>query len=151
MHCVIPFPVGQLRIDTDGSAITGVKPTREPLLPPSHPLLEACARQLDLYFQGRLTAFTLPVRAEGTPFRRKVWQALCDIPYGQTRSYAQLAEMIGSPRAVRAVGGANHHNPVAIIIPCHRVIGADGSLTGYGGGLEMKAYLLALERKNTHA
>ena len=88
---------------------------------------------------------------EGTGFRLKVWHALRTIPYGETRSYGQLAAMIGQSSASRAVGGANHHNPISIIVPCHRVIGADGSLTGYGGGLDMKEWLLEHERKHHHA
>jgi len=106
-----------------------------------------CVQELDAYFAGQLREFTVPIKAEGTEFRVQVWQALLDIPYGQTMSYKQLAENIGNPKAVRAVGGANHHNPISIIIPCHRVIGAGGGLTGYGGGLENKEVLLALEKK----
>jgi O-6-methylguanine DNA methyltransferase len=107
--------------------------------------LRQCVRELDMYFKGELREFSVPFKASGTPFREKVWAALCTIPYGETISYKQLAERIGQPSAVRAVGGANHHNPISIIIPCHRVIGADGSLTGYGGGLPSKEFLLTLE------
>ena len=92
--------------------------------------------------------FSLPLRMEGTPFQRQVWDALKDIPYGGTRTYADIARSVGREKAVRAVGGANHANPVPIIVPCHRVIGANGSLTGYGGGLRIKEYLLRLEREN---
>ena len=151
MHCVIPSPVGHLRIDVTDDAISAVNRTAEELLSPATPLLAECARQLDAYFAGQLTAFDLPLHMAGTPFRMKVWQALCAIPYGETRSYGDLARMIGQPGASRAVGGANHHNPICIIVPCHRVIGADGSLTGYGEGLDMKEYLLELERKYRHA
>ncbi|MBE5803398.1 MAG: methylated-DNA--[protein]-cysteine S-methyltransferase [Clostridiales bacterium] len=151
MHCVIASPVGRLRIDADNCAITGVKRTAEALRPPHSPLLEECVRQLNAYFQGRLTGFDLPLRMAGTPFRMKVWNALRRIPYGETCSYGQLAAMIGQPKASRAVGGANHHNPISIIVPCHRVIGADGTLTGYGGGLDMKQWLLEHERKDHHA
>lgn len=151
MHCVIASPVGHLRLDEENGAITGVNRTEAGLCPPATPLLETCARQLDDYFCGRLTAFDLPLRLDGTPFRRRVWQALLSIPYGETRSYGQLAAVIGQPGAARAVGGANHHNPISIIVPCHRVIGADGSLIGYGSGLDMKEFLLELERKNYHA
>ena len=101
------------------------------------------------YFAGKRQQFDLPLRPEGTPFRQQVWQALLSIPYGQTRSYRDIAASVGAPRAVRAVGGANHHNPISIIIPCHRVIGADGSLRGYGGGTAIKTALLALEREHT--
>ena len=110
-----------------------------------------CTRQLQAYFDGALTAFDLPLNPQGTPFHRKVWAALQEIPYGETRSYGQMAAALGCPGAARAVGGANHHNPIAIIIPCHRVIGADGSLTGYGGGLDMKDWLLRHERRHSHA
>ena len=151
MHCVIATPVGHLRIDSAGSAITGVNRTADRPTPPQTPLLEECVRQLEAYFAGTLQCFDLPLHLEGTAFRVKVWQALQAIPYGETRSYGQLAAMVGNPRASRAVGGANHHNPISIIVPCHRVIGADGSLTGYGSGLDMKAWLLEHERKHHHA
>jgi methylated-DNA-[protein]-cysteine S-methyltransferase len=107
----------------------------------------AAATQLGEYFAGRLTSFDLPVTMMGTAFQRLVWSALPDIPYGTTVSYRELAALIGRPSAARAVGLANGRNPVSIIVPCHRVIGSDGSLTGYGGGLERKRYLLDLERR----
>ncbi len=151
MHCVIDSPVGRLRIEENGCAITGVGRTAEPLSPPQTPLLAECARQLEAYFAGTLRSFDLPLNVTGTAFRTKVWNALRTIPYGETRSYGQLAAMIGAPAASRAVGGANHHNPICIIVPCHRVIGADGSLTGYGAGLDMKQWLLEHERKHRHA
>ncbi|WP_426010013.1 methylated-DNA--[protein]-cysteine S-methyltransferase [Aeromonas salmonicida] len=97
------------------------------------------------YFAGRLQRFTLPLAAHGTAFQQAVWQALCDIPYGETRSYGDIARTIGKPAAVRAVGAANGRNPLSIIVPCHRVIGQNGSLTGYAGGLPIKQQLLALE------
>ncbi|ELI6432723.1 methylated-DNA--[protein]-cysteine S-methyltransferase [Aeromonas salmonicida subsp. salmonicida] len=97
------------------------------------------------YFTGRLQRFTLPLAAHGTAFQQAVWQALCDIPYGETRSYGDIARAIGKPAAVRAVGAANGRNPLSIIVPCHRVIGQNGSLTGYAGGLPIKQQLLALE------
>ncbi len=103
-------------------------------------------RQLEAYFSGELTHFDLPMRPEGTPFQMSVWRELLVIPYGTTVSYAEVARRIGKPRAVRAVGAANGQNPISIIIPCHRVIGSDGRLTGYGGGLSVKERLLALER-----
>jgi methylated-DNA-[protein]-cysteine S-methyltransferase len=102
--------------------------------------------QLTAYFEGELTRFDLTLLTEGSPFQHRVWNALCEIPYGETRSYGEIARQVGSPGAARAVGLANGLNPVAIIVPCHRVIGADGSLTGYGGGLERKVTLLQLER-----
>lgn len=104
------------------------------------------AEQFNAYFAGRLRTFELPLAARGTEFQQQVWQALTRIPYGQTRSYADIAETIGNPKAVRAVGAANGRNPLAIIVPCHRVIGRDGSLTGYAGGLAIKQFLLNLEQ-----
>jgi methylated-DNA-[protein]-cysteine S-methyltransferase len=104
-------------------------------------------RQLDAYFAGELTEFELRLAPRGTPFQRRVWAGLCEIPFGETRSYGELAESIGCPGAARAVGLANGRNPIAVVIPCHRVIGADGSLTGYGGGLDRKRLLLAHERE----
>ena len=102
--------------------------------------------QLEAYFAGKLESFDLPLRPEGTEFQCTVWRALQEIPYGETWSYGQLARHIGKPRATRAVGGANNRNPIPVIIPCHRVIGADGSLIGFGGGLPIKKKLLELER-----
>lgn len=111
----------------------------------SHPLIDRVRRQLDEYFAGRRTAFDLPLSPRGTEFQRLVWQTLASIPYGQTVSYAQLAVRVGRPTAMRAVGAANGRNPLPIVLPCHRVIGADGSLTGFGGGLPTKRFLLELE------
>ena len=105
------------------------------------------ARQLTAYFDGTLTEFDLPIHLEGTAFRMLCWQVLQTIPYGETISYGEQAKRIGNPKAVRAVGGANHHNPISIVVPCHRVIGADGTLTGYGGGIDRKAWLLMHERR----
>lgn len=111
------------------------------------PLLREAERQLASYFAGQLQVFFLPLCTRGTPFQEKVWCALQKIPYGETRTYGELAAMIGQPTAARAVGGANHRNPLAIIIPCHRVVAAHGGLGGYGGGLDKKQWLLALEEK----
>ena len=108
-------------------------------------VLEEAARQLSEYFPGKRKAFSLPLAPDGTAFQRRVWRALIDIPYGETRTYAQIAAAVGSPRACRAVGGANGRNPLPIVIPCHRVVGTGGSLTGYAGGMKAKAKLLALE------
>lgn len=110
------------------------------------PFAEA-RRQLDAYFAGRLEVFDLPLALDGTPFQVKVWRAVAEIPYGQTRAYGDVARRIRRPSAVRAVGAANGQNPLPIIIPCHRVIGSNGSLTGYGGGLPIKRALLALESR----
>ena len=143
--CVIASPVGRLRIAADNTGICGVNRTEEALCSPEEPLLEDCARQLAEYFSGARRVFDLPLHPVGTAFRIKVWSELQQIPYGQTITYGELARRVGNARGSRAVGGANHHNPISIIIPCHRVIGADGSLTGYGGGLDMKEALLRLE------
>lgn len=143
--CVIASPVGRLRIDADNTGICGVNRTEEALCSPEEPLLADCARQLAEYFSGARRVFDLPLHPVGTAFRMKVWAELQQIPYGQTITYGELARRVGNARGARAVGGANHHNPISIIIPCHRVIGADGSLTGYGGGLDMKEALLRLE------
>ncbi len=108
-------------------------------------LIKEANRQLSEYLKGERQMFDLPLNPRGTDFQKRVWRALCDIPYGETRSYKQIAEAIGNPKAVRAVGMANNRNPITIVVPCHRVIGADGKLVGYGGGLEMKEFLLRLE------
>lgn len=110
-------------------------------------LLQEVKRQLEEYFSGRLQNFDLPLKPKGTDFQKQVWKALLTIPYGETKSYEDIAKQIGKEKAVRAVGGANHVNPISIVIPCHRVIGKNGNLTGYGGGLEVKEKLLELERK----
>ncbi len=109
--------------------------------------LHQTIQQLQAYFAGELEKFTLPLAPQGTPFQLKVWKQLCDIPYGETISYGELARRIGNPNASRAVGLANGSNPIPIVIPCHRVIGSNGKLTGYGGGLPIKEKLLALERR----
>jgi len=109
-------------------------------------VLTAVCRELDAYFAGRLKAFSTPLAFGGTPFQNQVWKELCRIPYGETISYLDLANRINNPKAVRAVGMANGANPIAIIVPCHRVIGSNGSLTGFGGGLPTKRALLELER-----
>ena len=109
------------------------------------PLLAEAARQLHEYFTGERKAFDLPLSIKGTDFQQAVWNALMDVPYGETRTYGEIAKAIGKPKAARAVGMANNRNPVSIVIPCHRIIGADGSLTGYGGGLNAKEFLLKLE------
>ncbi|MEA4849709.1 MAG: methylated-DNA--[protein]-cysteine S-methyltransferase [Clostridiaceae bacterium] len=110
------------------------------------PLLKEAARQLDSYFAGELKEFSLPLEPSGTAFMKQVWAALCEIPYGKTATYGEIAGKVGRPKAARAVGLANNRNPIPIFIPCHRVIGTDGSLTGYRGGLEMKKRLLELEK-----
>jgi methylated-DNA-[protein]-cysteine S-methyltransferase len=144
-------PIGSLLLTSDGSALTGVYMEPQELsiegwaedaaLAP----LAAAARQLSEYFAGNRRDFDLPMRLEGTAFQRRVWRELVEIPYGKTWSYGELARRIGNPNASRAVGLANGRNPLSIVVPCHRVIGADGSLTGYGGGIERKRWLLAHE------
>ena len=111
----------------------------------SHPVLVEAERQLEEYFAGQRKDFSLTLDVAGTPFQRKVWNALRTIPFGETRSYGQIAKQIGNPGAMRAVGAANGRNPVSIVVPCHRVIGSNGQLTGFGGGLDAKAFLLTLE------
>ena len=110
------------------------------------PLIRECFNQLKEYFQGTRREFTIPIEAEGSEFQKKVWKALLDIPYGQTRTYKEIAIAIGNEKACRAVGMANNGNPISIIIPCHRVIGANGKLVGYGGGLDIKEKLLNIEK-----
>ncbi len=109
------------------------------------PVLDDCARQLDDYFSGRRQQFALPLAPGGTPFQQSVWNELREIPYGESRSYREIARAIGNPAAVRAVGAANGRNPLPIVVPCHRVIGSDGRLTGFAGGLKAKSFLLKLE------
>ncbi|MDR0928094.1 MAG: methylated-DNA--[protein]-cysteine S-methyltransferase [Oscillospiraceae bacterium] len=142
-------PLGRLGIAEADGTITHVfyknsaQPTAYAL--GETPLLREAAAQLNDYFDGKRKAFDLPLRPEGTAFACAVWAELMHIPYGETRTYGQLAAAIGQPKAARAVGRALHVNPISIIIPCHRVIGADGQLTGYAGGLDVKRFLLALE------
>jgi AraC family transcriptional regulator of adaptative response/methylated-DNA-[protein]-cysteine methyltransferase len=118
-------------------------------LPGEHPLMHQVQGELDAYFEGSLREFTLDLQASGTTFQEQVWEALLEIPYGQMRSYADVARQVGQPEAVRAVGRANGDNRIAIVIPCHRVVGSDGKLTGYGGGLWRKQYLLSLEQSES--
>lgn len=143
-------PVGTLTLTEEEDALTGLyfgrlsRQGQEVL----SPVLEETARQLSEYFSGKRREFSLPLSPKGTEFQLRVWRALETIPYGETRSYGDMARLIGSPKACRAVGMANHRNPISIIVPCHRVVGANGSLTGYGGGLDAKRFLLDLEQQN---
>lgn len=123
------------------------EPINKELIQKSTPLLEEAIKQLKEYFIGKRKQFDLPLHLETTEFRKKVWEELLKIPYGETATYKQIAERIGKPKAARAVGMANHDNPIPIIVPCHRVIGANGKLTGYALGLEMKQELLTLEKR----
>ncbi|MGH8427322.1 MAG: methylated-DNA--[protein]-cysteine S-methyltransferase [Gammaproteobacteria bacterium] len=149
-------PVGSLLLTADDAALTGIyfeDGHDRPVIGsdwkerPTHPVLKTAKRQLDEYFAGRRKTFDLPLASNGTPFQRDVWRALRDIPYGKTQSYGDIARRIGRPKAVRAVGAANGANPLPVIVPCHRVIGSNGTLTGYGGGLPRKRKLLALEQR----
>jgi methylated-DNA-[protein]-cysteine S-methyltransferase len=151
-------PIGRIALVGDGRALTriGLPDSRHPLSieigwrRDAAPFAEA-RRQFGEYFAGTRTGFDLELAPRGSDFQCRVWAALCDIPYGVTISYAELARRIGNPKASRAVGLANGANPLAIIVPCHRVIGANGSLTGYGGGLPAKQFLLELERRHMAA
>ena len=142
-------PVGILEIKTDGRAITELDFLKN--LPgtwqtSTDPLIREACKQLDEYFAGKLQRFDLPLAPQGTPFQQTAWKQLQEIPYGQTISYSQEAKAIGRPKACRAVGSANGKNPIAILIPCHRVIAADGGLGGYASGLDKKIQLLELEK-----
>ena len=149
---VVPAPIGRLIVASDGDAVAGVwmanaSPSDEHWARQrgSDAMLAETRRQLTAYFAGTLRDFDLPLAPNGTEFQRRVWTALTKIPYGETISYADLARRIQSAAAIRAVGAANGRNPIPIIVPCHRVIGSDGSLTGFGGGLDRKRWLLAHE------
>ena len=146
-------PTGELLLLSNGDALTALHMIAGKYVPAMHddwvhderPVLTQTKRELDAYFLGKLRAFTLPLAPQGTDFQKRAWIALTRIPYGETRSYGQQAQIVGQPSAVRAIGAANGKNPIGIIVPCHRVIGANGSLTGYAGGLHNKAFLLKLE------
>lgn len=142
---MLQSPVGPLTLLGDGEAVTELRfGDRRAGLPGCAPL-ERAAAELTEYFAGGRRVFTVPLAPAGTPFQRLVWDALREIPYGATAAYGEIAVRIGRPKAARAVGSANHRNPLPILIPCHRVLGADGALTGYAGGLEVKRALLAIE------
>lgn len=152
-HRTIDSPIGALLIAGDGDGLRFLlfssgrdRAKPKPEWEPDRGLLREPVRQLSAYFAGKLREFDLPVAPEGTAFQRTVWRQLQRIPYGETISYGELAGRIGNPKAVRAVGLANGSNPISIVIPCHRVIGSNGSLVGYGGGLPIKQALLSLER-----
>lgn len=148
-HSLLPTPVGNVVLTSDGEALTGLH------LEPHEPAagrrddatLRTAREQLQAYFAGELLEFNLPLAQDGTPFQQRVWTELRKIPYGTTISYAELARRVGQPGAARAVGSANGRNGIGIIIPCHRVIAADGTLGGYGGGLDRKRWLLEHERE----
>lgn len=142
-------PVGKICIGEDNGAITRVTWTQLPksYIQEETELILRCKKQLEEYFAGKRKTFDLPLAPKGTAFQQRVWKALQDIPYGELRTYQEIALAVDNPKGCQAVGGANGKNPIAILIPCHRVIGKDGSMTGYFGGLEKKEWLLELERK----
>lgn len=153
-YCIHESPIGPLLLMSDGESLTGLHTPNDkykPAIQPDWRRDESASPfaevkdQLDDYFEGRRTEFSLPLKPEGTVFQRQVWEQLCGIPFGQTISYAELARRVGNPKASRAVGMANSRNPISIVVPCHRVIGADNSLTGYAGGLDRKRALLEHE------
>ena len=157
-YCVIESPVGRLLLAGNAQALTHVsfQDGRRPTKPDtqwtySETPFHKSIQQLNEYFSGKRKTFTIKLAPEGTPFQRKVWDALQTIPYGRTLSYGQIANAIGKPQAVRAVGAANGQNPLSIVIPCHRVIGSNGKLVGFGGGLSIKEALLSHERRHAQA
>lgn len=149
----LPSPIGDLWLCQEDDAITRLTGTQPVDIAgytyKNTPLLTEAARQLEMYFSKELLSFELPLAPKGTPFQQAVWAALRDIPYGEIRTYKQIAEAIGRPKAFRAVGQANHNNPIMIIQPCHRVVGSNGSLTGFAYGTDMKQFLLDLEKKSS--
>jgi methylated-DNA-[protein]-cysteine S-methyltransferase len=151
-HGYASTPLGRVLVVSSGGSLVGLYfdgHERTPSVPDhatgSSELLNSIGNQLDEYFRGARTRFDLPLRLEGTPFQIAVWSAVIDIPYGQTSAYGRVAERVGRPRAARAVGAANGQNPISIVVPCHRLVGANGALTGYGWGLDRKRSLLELE------
>ncbi|MGI6237273.1 MAG: methylated-DNA--[protein]-cysteine S-methyltransferase [Candidatus Excrementavichristensenella sp.] len=142
---MLQSPIGRLCIEADGAGLTRLYLPGEALPEAPSPLLEEAARQLTDYFACRRTCFSLPIHPMGTPFQQGVWRQLRAIPYGKTLSYGHVARLLGRPGAARAVGGACHANPLLILIPCHRVVGSTGALTGFGAGLAVKKALLELE------
>ncbi|WP_335738289.1 methylated-DNA--[protein]-cysteine S-methyltransferase [Rheinheimera metallidurans] len=144
----IDSPLGPIKIQANDKGITEIAFVSSTLSATNtSSLTKQAALQLSAYFAGELNQFNLPLDATGTVFQQQVWHALCDIPFGTTRSYGDIAQQINNIKAVRAVGGANGRNPIAIVVPCHRVIGANGTLTGYNGGLDKKTWLLKHEQR----
>ena len=147
-YAIYSFPFGRLKIGYEGDAVTLLKRTDESASGEGRtPLTDLVFGQISEYLEGRRREFDFPYLLRGTEFQQKVWRALCAIPYGETRTYGEIAAAVGNPRAARAVGMANHENKILIAVPCHRVIGADGSLVGYGSGLDMKQALLRPEKE----
>lgn len=157
VETLFPSPVGALTLVASDAGLAAIlweddDPARVRLAEreqhPDHPMLMQAAQQLTAYFAGHLRQFTVPLDFHGTDFQRQVWAALCAIPYGETRSYGDIARTIGHPTASRAVGAANGRNPISIIAPCHRVVGTNGALTGFAGGVEIKRWLLDFEQSH---
>lgn len=147
--CKIHTMIGKLTLVADEESVKEIRfgwEIKEGEKEENHPLLQWIRRELEEYFQGKRKEFSVPLKPDGTEFQKKVWKALTEIPYGETRTYGEVAAAVGNDKASRAVGMANHCNPIPVIIPCHRVIGKNGKLTGYAGGLEKKTALLDLER-----
>ena len=142
-------PVGPLKMGYEGDTLVALKRVEiESDDGQKTPLTEQINQEFSEYFEGKRQRFTFKYRLSGTPFQMKVWQTLLEIPYGETCTYKDIAQKIGNAKAARAVGAANHNNPIMIVVPCHRVIGSQGKLVGYDGGLDMKAALLLLEQRN---
>lgn len=141
---------GLSRLLFDQQTVEDMDSDGDPVDADNHPVLAAATVQLEEYFAGKRQEFDIPLDLEGTEFQRAAWSALASVPFGETRSYRQQAEAIGRPKAVRAIGAANGRNPVPIVVPCHRIVGSDGSLTGYGGGLPIKEFLLSHEQAQLH-
>jgi methylated-DNA-[protein]-cysteine S-methyltransferase len=160
VYKLVPSPIGKLKLIGSDRGLAAIlwendNPrcvrVRAEVEDNNHPVLLETQRQLAEYFAGKRESFSLKLDPVGTKFQNDVWQALLAIPFGETRSYGQLAKQLGNPQATRAVGAANGRNPIAIVVPCHRVIGSSGKLTGFAGGLEAKAHLLRLENKGGHS
>lgn len=156
----LPSPIGGLKLVASDDGLAAIlwendNPRRVRLADlvndPAHHMLLRTEKELNEYFSGQRKAFTVPLDMRGTRFQKQVWEALLGIPYGETRTYGQLANQLGNPNATRAVGAANGRNPIAIVVPCHRVIGFNGKLTGFAGGLDAKAHLLKLEEQGNHS
>jgi len=157
VHKFVASPIGTLKLIASDTGLVAIlwendNPRRvrlpDPVERPEHPVLVRAEKELHEYFAGQRNGFSVPLDMRGTSFQRQVWEALLGIPFGETRTYGQLAKQLGNPKATRAVGAANGRNPIAIIVPCHRVVGFSGKLTGFAGGLEAKAHLLKLEGGN---
>lgn len=156
-HSIIKSPIGDLMLVTDDSALNGLYFIGRDHIPAvsknwtlngKHPVLQQAAKQLQEYFNGKRTEFSIPLRLTGTDFQEKVWREITRIPYGETINYTELAKRAGKPDAIRAAGAATGRNPISIIVPCHRVMGKNGNMTGFAGGLERKRHLLDLENPN---